>query len=88
MSHGTIKWFNDAKGYGFIADDRGDIFVHYSTIISEGFKSLLEGESVEFEEHDGPKGRFATRVVRSVVTPLVAIESLEASQLQTPRAGR
>ena len=65
MSRGTIKWFNDAKGYGFIADDRGDVFVHYSMIVGEGFRSLLEGEPVEFEEQQGPKGRFATRVIRT-----------------------
>lgn len=72
MKCGTIKWFNDAKGYGFIEDGRGDIFVHYSMIDGDGYKSLVQGESVEFEEHEGPKGRFATRVIRSPSADLIA----------------
>ena len=61
---GTVKWFNSQKGYGFISDDEGkDVFVHYSGINSDGFKSLEEGAKVEFEVVDGAKGPQATNVV-------------------------
>jgi len=65
MQSGIVKWFNNAKGYGFIIPTDGgeDIFVHFSTIESEGYKSLAEGQKVEFEHAQGPKGRQATRVV-------------------------
>jgi CspA family cold shock protein len=65
MSTGTVKWFNDAKGYGFIAPDEGskDLFVHHSSIVGEGFKSLTEGSKVEFEQREGAKGPEATNVV-------------------------
>lgn len=61
---GTVKWFNDAKGFGFIeaADVNGDIFVHYSAISGDGFKTLSEGEPVEFELTTGPKGPQAFNV--------------------------
>ncbi len=62
---GTVKWFNDAKGYGFISREQGeDLFVHFSAIEGEGFKSLSEGDAVEFEVTSGPKGLQATKVAR------------------------
>ena len=61
---GTVKWFNEKKGYGFISQDGGgpDVFVHYSAIASEGFRTLGEGSPVEFEVVDGPKGKQAANV--------------------------
>ncbi len=60
---GTVKWFNDAKGYGFIARPEGDdVFVHYSAIQGHGFKTLSEGQSLEFDIVDGPKGKQAANV--------------------------
>ena len=57
MAQGQVKWFNDAKGYGFITQEGGeDVFVHYSAIQAQGFKSLAEGDKVEFEVTRGPKG--------------------------------
>lgn len=62
---GTVKWFNDAKGYGFISREQGeDLFVHFSAISGDGFKSLAEGDRVEFEVTSGPKGLQATNVIR------------------------
>ena len=63
MAKGTVKWFNDAKGFGFIAQDGGkDVFVHHTAIIAEGFRSLSEGDKVEFEVVEGPKGLQASNV--------------------------
>ena len=65
MPQGTVKWFNDQKGYGFIAVEGGDdVFVHQSSIEMEGFRSLNEGDSVEFEIVDGDKGPAAQNVVK------------------------
>jgi cold shock protein len=62
---GTVKWFNSAKGYGFIAHEGGkDVFVHYSAIESDGYRSLAEGDKVEFSIEDSPKGPQATNVVK------------------------
>lgn len=64
MARGTVKWFNESKGYGFISQENGsgDVFVHFSAIQGDGFKTLSEGESVEFEVTDGPKGPQAVNV--------------------------
>ena len=65
MANGVVKWFNDAKGFGFIEQDNGvDVFVHFSSIQSEGFKSLAEGDAVTFEVTQGAKGPQAANVVR------------------------
>ncbi len=67
MAKGTVKWFNDQKGYGFITPEDGekDLFVHHSSIQGEGFKSLQEGQSVEFEMPEGQKGPQASNVVKA-----------------------
>ena len=66
MAKGTVKWFSDQKGYGFITPENGgkDVFVHYSAIQIEGFKTLREGEAVEFDVTTGPKGEQAANVRR------------------------
>lgn len=65
MAKGTVKWFNETKGFGFIStEDGGDVFVHYADIQGEGFKSLAEGQEVSFDIVDGPKGPKATNVVK------------------------
>ena len=65
MATGTVKWFNEAKGFGFIAQDDGgaDVFVHFSAIQSQGFKTLAEGQKVSYEVQNGPKGPQASNVV-------------------------
>ena len=66
MSKGTVKWFNDSRGYGFIARPEGDdLFVHFSAIITEGFRTLTEGEEVEFELAETEDGYQAANVVRA-----------------------
>lgn len=67
MATGTVKWFNDAKGFGFIqpADGGKDLFVHFSSVQGSGFKSLAEGDSVTFDVEDGPRGPQATNVVKA-----------------------
>lgn len=65
MANGTVKWFNDSKGFGFISQENGgDVFVHYADIQDQGFKSLAEGQAVSFEVVDGPKGPKAANVVK------------------------
>jgi len=65
MATGTVKWFNESKGYGFIAQDNGgdDVFVHFKSIQGTGFKTLAEGQKVSFEVQQGPKGPQAANVV-------------------------
>jgi len=65
MARGKVKWFNNQKGYGFITPENGkDVFVHHSVIQGEGYKSLEEGQSVEFDIEQGPKGEQAVNVVK------------------------
>jgi CspA family cold shock protein len=65
MAAGKVKWFNDAKGFGFIKqDNQPDVFVHYSQIVGEGFRTLEEGQDVNFDLKEGPKGLFAENVSR------------------------
>ena len=65
MPKGKVKWFNDAKGYGFIEQERGDdVFVHFTAIQTEGFKTLAEGQEVEFDVNDGKKGPQASNVLK------------------------
>ena len=65
MAQGTVKWFNESKGYGFITADEGkDVFVHYSAIVGDGFKTLAEGQKVSFEIVNGEKGPQAANVSR------------------------
>jgi CspA family cold shock protein len=65
MEKGTVKWFNGAKGYGFISRQSGeDVFVHYRSIVGEGYRTLNEGDQVEFEVEQGPKGLQASKVTK------------------------
>lgn len=76
MDQGTVKWFNDAKGWGFIEPDGGggDVFAHYSAIEMEGFRKLEPGARVTFEPFDGPKGAMARKI--RVVSPLVEVREV------------
>ncbi|MGD0768926.1 MAG: cold shock domain-containing protein [Tepidisphaeraceae bacterium] len=80
MATGKVKWFNDQKGFGFIASDQSgkDIFVHHTVIQAEGFRTLQDGETVEYEAEDGPKGMKAT-LVRRVPTPTTSPAAVPAS---------
>jgi len=72
MATGTVKWFDDAKGYGFIEREDGeDVFVHYSAIVGEGYRSLTEGSEVEFDVEQDPKGPRAANVVVTKAAPSV-----------------
>ena len=63
MSRGTVQWFSDAKGYGFLVGDDGrEVFVHYSAVVCEGFRTLVAGQVVDYDEQQGPRGWFAVRV--------------------------
>ena len=74
MAKGTVKWFNDAKGFGFIAQEGGkDVFVHHTAIVAEGFRSLAEGDNVEFEVGAGPKGLPAANVRKRCPPALRAV---------------
>lgn len=82
MATGIVKWFNSAKGYGFICPDGGgqDVFAHFSSIIMEGYKSLKAGQPVYFEVHKGPKGLHASNIrsqEESVVRSHVALQEAE-----------
>lgn len=77
---GVVKWFNDAKGFGFIEHTSGkDVFVHYSVIDTEGFKTLKDGEAVEYEMKEGPKGLQAVKVLRTKKAEDEAIASDDAA---------
>ena len=67
MATGTVKWFNDAKGFGFITPDEGgdDLFAHFSAIVAGGYKSLKENDRVNFDVIDGPKGKQATNIQKA-----------------------
>jgi len=62
MANGIVKWFNDAKGFGFITPELGDLFAHFSAINSNGFKTLAEGQAVTFDITTGPKGKLASNI--------------------------
>ena len=83
MQSGTVKWFNNAKGYGFIVPESGgeDVFVHYSTIDGTGFKTLKEGQNVQYEASESPRGVQTTRVVGDSVGRADAVisDSLSAA---------
>ena len=80
MTTGTVKWFNDAKGFGFIEPEGGgeDVFAHFSAIQMEGFRTLRQGSQVSFELVDGPKGKLAQEIV--------AFDSAQAAMAEAPAA--
>ena len=82
MATGTVKWFNDAKGFGFIEPDGGgaDVFAHFSAIAMEGFKTLKQGSRVTFEVTEGPKGQLAQNIA-PIEAPVTALEGAEAARL-------
>jgi cold shock protein len=77
MSQGTVKWFNDAKGYGFItrSEDGKDVFVHYTSIQGDGFRTLAQGQKVEYECMEGPKGLYAAKVSADENSATAAVPS-------------
>ena len=83
MYTGMVKWFNNAKGYGFILSDEGggDIFAHYSSIDMEGYKTLKAGQTVTFDTEQGPKGLHATKIQSSGQQPEVAVDEWTANYL-------
>ncbi|MDQ2805930.1 MAG: cold shock domain-containing protein [Chloroflexota bacterium] len=81
-TQGVVKWFNDSKGYGFITGPNGeDVFVHYSTITGEGFKTLAEGQEVEFDLQTGPKGLQAANVRKLAPAPFRSGVMTDASPM-------
>lgn len=82
MATGVVKWFNDSKGFGFIRADgvNEDIFVHYSAVQGDGFKSLIEGQAVEFDLVTGPKGPLATNVTKAAGAPPVEAPLVQSAQ--------
>ena len=82
MQSGTVKWFNNAKGYGFIVPEGGgeDVFVHYSTIDGSGFKTLKEGQQVQYEAAESPRGVQTTRVVGQPIEQKVPMNTPEFAQ--------
>lgn len=83
MASGTVKWFNSAKGYGFICPESGgqDVFAHFSSIIMDGYKSLKAGQSVSFEVHQGPKGLHANNI-RPVHEDTPATEEVSQAEVE------
>lgn len=84
MASGTVKWFNDAKGFGFIEPDEGgpDAFAHFSAITMDGFKTLKEGARVNFEMGEGPKGRMALNIQAGAVDHVSAVAAAPAGNTQ------
>jgi CspA family cold shock protein len=92
MATGTVKWFNDAKGFGFIEPDGGggDVFAHFSAIAMEGFKTLKQGSRVTFEVTQGPKGQLAQNIQTSVDSASIGAQSVgvQAPAERQPRHSR